>query len=149
MALLEQTKGPASDLQTLVDRMFSEFPFSTEFAIPRFAPFTSRPAFDLYEKDGKYYLECAVPGYEPKDIDVEVSGSTVTVSGHRAETEEQKDAKYHAREIRHGSFMRTITLPQDIDADQVAATIDKGMLTLALTPVKQIAAKKVLVTAKA
>lgn len=65
---------------------------------------------DIYERDGKYVLELATPGYDPQDINVEVSGATVTVSGQHKETIERKDVKYHRREMRRGAFARTVTL---------------------------------------
>jgi HSP20 family protein len=88
-------------------------------------------------------LELATPGFEPKEINVEVAGATVTVSGRRSETVEQKDVKYHRREMRRGGFTRTVTLPQDLDAEAVSATIDKGVLKVELTPIKPIAPRKI------
>jgi HSP20 family protein len=133
-----------SDFQALVDRMFGDFPFVTEMQT-RLAPFTSAPPLDVYEKNGKYLLDLAVPGYEPDEINIEVNGNAVTVSGSHSETSEKKDAKYHRKEIRKGSFTRVVTLPQDIDVNNVEASIDKGVLTITLTPLKPIEPKKVLV----
>lgn len=144
MALLEQTRDLQSDFQTLVDRMFSEFPFFTEVQ-PRLAAFTTTPAMDLYEKDGKYFLELAVPGYEPKEINAEVNAATVTITGSHTDTTEKKEAKFHRKEIRKGTFTRTVTLPQDIDTEKVDAKVEKGVLTLTLTPLKPIAAKKIAI----
>lgn len=148
MPLLD-TRETASDFQALVDRMFSEFPVLTEFSLPRLTSYGTWPAFDLYEKDGKYFMECAVPGYDARDINVEVSGSTVTINGTHAESTEKKEVKYHRREMRRGTFSRSVTLPQDIDPDQVEATVDNGVLTVSLTPLKAIEPKKILVKAKA
>ena len=142
MALLEQTRDLQSEFATLVDRLFGEFPFFTEFQ-PRLTAFTSSPAMDLYEKDGNYILELAVPGYEPGEINAEVNAGTVTVTGSHAERTEKKEAKFYRKEIRKGSFTRTVTLPQDIDAEKVDAKVEKGVLTLTLTPLKPIAAKKI------
>lgn len=144
MPLLEQTKDFQSEFQALVDRMFGELPFFTEFQ-PRLSAFTAMPAMDLYEQDGKYVLELAVPGYEPKDIHAEVNAGTVTVTGTHAETIDKKDAKFYRKEIRKGTFTRTVTLPQDIDAEKVDAKVEKGVLTLTLAPLKPIAAKKIAI----
>lgn len=133
-----------SDFQALVDRLFGDFPFVTEMQ-PRLAALTAAPALDMYEKNGKYMLDLAVPGYEPSEINIEVNGNTVTISGTHTETGEKKDAKYHRREIRKGSFMRVVTLPQDIDVNNVEATVEKGVLTVSLTPLKPIEPKKILV----
>lgn len=144
MTIREQTKDIASDFQGLVDRMFGDFPYISEFQ-PRLTAFTAAPPLDLYEKDGKYALDVSVPGYDPQEINVEVSGNTVTISGKHSETSEKRDAKYHRKEIRKGSFMRTVTLPQDVDPENVEAGMQNGMLTVTLTPRKPIEAKKILV----
>lgn len=149
MPLLEQTKDIGTDFQALVDRVFGEMPLLSELQFPRIAAYGTWPAFDLYEKDGKYFMEFAVPGYDPKEINVEVTGSTVTVSGSHAETVDKKEAKYHRREVRRGTFTRTLTLPEDIDAENVDATVDNGILTLTLNPVKPIQAKKIAIKGKA
>lgn len=137
MTLL-QTKDGADT--AVLDRMFDSF-FDWSLSAPRLG-YVAAP-LDLYEKDGSYVLEIAAPGYDAKDINVEVSGGTVMISGEHAEKAEKKDTRYHRREIRRGAFARTVTLPQDIDASAVSATIDKGVLKVELIPVKPIAPKKV------
>jgi HSP20 family protein len=122
--------------------MFDSF-FDWQLPAPRFG-YGAAP-LDLYEKDGKYVLEMATPGYDSKEIDVEVTGGTVTISGEHAEKAEKKDLRYYRREMRRGSFSRTVTLPQDLDADDVTATIDKGVLKVTLMPVKAILPKKITV----
>lgn len=147
MALLQQSKDLQDQFQAMVDRMFGEFPHFGE--LPRWTAIGAPPAVDLYESDGKYTLEVAVPGYEPGDINVEISGNTITVSGQHSETTEKKEAKFHRKEMRRGTFTRTVSLPQDIDPDTVDANIEKGVLKIELKPVKPIASKKVEVKAVA
>lgn len=127
-----------SDL-ALIDQVLDSF---FDWQTPPRLSFTNAP-LDLYEKDGTYVLEMSVPGYDPKEINVEVNGSAVTVSGQHTEKTEKKDVRYHRRELRSGAFTRTIVVPQDLDANHVIATIDKGMLKVELTPVKPIAPKKI------
>jgi HSP20 family protein len=135
-----------SSLQTrendlaLLDQMFGSF-FDWQWPAQRYAYFS--PPFDLYEKDDKYVLEMAAPGFEPKEIDVEVRGATVTVSATHPQRFEKKDAKYYRREMTQNSFTRTITLPQDLDPEAVTASMDKGVLKIELTPLKPVSAKKI------
>lgn len=142
MAVLEK-KEFDQQFQALFGRMFGEFPF-IDFHAPRLDP---RPALDVYEENGKYVLDLAVPGYEPKDIKVEVSGFTVTIQGFYAYAGENRPYRYHHREIPRGSFTRMVTLPQDLDPERVDAKVEKGILTVALWPMKPIAPKKVEVKA--
>lgn len=140
MALLKTRDGD-SDLATF-DRLFDSF-FDWQLPATRFG-YVAAP-LDLYEKDGKYVLEMATPGFDPKEINVEVTGGTVTVSGEHTEKSEKTDVRYYRREMRAGSFSRSVTLPQDLDAENVTATIDKGVLKVTLTPLKAIAPKKIAV----
>jgi len=140
-----ERKDWSSELDALVNRAFADFPFISEFQFPRGSAFTA-PAMDVYQKDGKYVLDLAVPGYETKDVNVEVNGSTVSISGNHKDTEEKKGARYYRREVRTGSFTRSVTLPQDLDPENVDAALNRGVLTITLTPTKPIAPKKVQIT---
>jgi HSP20 family protein len=136
MALLKTRNGGTSDL---VDEMFDAF---FDWQLPGRFAYSATP-LDLYEKDGKYVLEMAVPGYDAKDVNVEVTGQIVSISGEHTEKTDKRDVRYHRREIRSGSFSRSITLPQDLDANAVVAKIDKGILKVELSPMKPIAPKKI------
>jgi len=124
---------------TLVDQVFDSL---LDWQLPVRYTQTVAP-LDLYEKDGKYYLEFAVPGFEAKDINIEVTGGTVRVSGEMSEKTEQKDVRYHRKEIRNSAFARSVTLPQDLDANNVNASISNGILKIELNPVKPISPKKI------
>jgi HSP20 family protein len=123
----------------IIDEMFEPF---FDFTFPRFT-YAGVAPLDLYEEDGKYVLELSAPGYDPKEINVEVSGNAVTVTGSHTEKTEKKGVRYHRREMRHGAFSRTVTLPQDLDANAVDAKVDKGILKVSLTPVKPLTPKKI------
>jgi HSP20 family protein len=141
MALPAIKDRPDGDL-ALFDQMLDSF---FDWRLPAVCVPAVAAPMDLYEKDGKYVLELATPGFDPKEINVEVSGATVTVSAQHTETTEKKDVKYHRREMRRGAFTRAVTLPQDLDAEAISATIDKGVLKVELTPIKPIAPKKIAV----
>ncbi len=121
-----------SIIRTLSDEVFEPL---LDFTLPRFKYLGATP-LDLYEKDGKYIIELVAPGFEPRELNVEVRGNTVSLSCIRNERSDTKDVHYHRREIRSGSFSRTVTLPQDLDANAVKASIDKGILKVELTPIK-------------
>lgn len=129
-----------TDIQSLVDRLFDDLPTFPELSIQRF---NGIPAMDVYEKDGKYIVELAVPGYQAKEIHAEVNAGQLTITGSHSENTEKKTAKFYRKEMYRGSFTRTIALPQDIDSDKVEAKVEKGVLELTLVPLKPIAAKKI------
>jgi len=90
------------------------------------------PAVDVYEDEHKVALKIEVPGIDEKDIDVRVENSTLTVHGERKIEKEEKEENYRRVERQYGSFTRTFTLPQTVDAESVSATYDKGVLKITL-----------------
>jgi HSP20 family protein len=103
------------------------------------------PALNLYEKDGKYFIECAVPGYKKDDISVEARDSEVKISGSYAYENEHKN-RYHRKEFRQSSFTRVVELPEAIDAEHVEAKLENGMLKIALQPMHAAAGKKIAIS---
>lgn len=78
-----------------------------------------------FVEDGVYVLRAEMPGINPdKDVQVDVSGDLLTISGERRE--EHKDRR--RREFHYGSFERTVTLPRDAKVDEVQASYQDGVL---------------------
>jgi HSP20 family protein len=104
------------------------------------------PAMDVYEKDGNYVVETAIPGFKKEEIHIEICDNRLTVYGKAAEekTEEAK-GRYHYRELRRGTFSRTVAFPADIDAERVDATYEHGILKITLPPIKPAPSKKVAI----
>jgi len=103
------------------------------------------PAVNLYETDGVYMLECAVPGYAKDDITVEARGDHVVVSGSYSHEKSEEKKHFQRKEIRQGSFTRTIALPQEIDPDRVSAKLENGLLKIELQPAKAMKTKTIAV----
>ncbi len=88
------------------------------------------PSADLSERDSEFEIRCEIPGVDPSNIEVGVSGRSVTISGHKEEVREEKDEVCRTCECRYGSFRRSFTLPTEIDADAVRAEGVDGILTV-------------------
>ena len=94
-----------------------------------------RPKAESYtEKDGSIRLELEMPGINKDEINLEVEGNTLTVSGERKPVSEE--ANYVVRERRIGEFSRTYNLGQQVDPEKIEANLENGVLTLHL-PVKE------------
>jgi HSP20 family protein len=104
-------------------------------------------------------LECAVegnqcvvkadlPGIDPKDIEVSVIGNHLTIKGERKAHHEQQRRDYFQREVRYGTFERTITLPEGVKADDVKASYRDGVLEIAMPCPSSRTAKKIPIEAK-
>lgn len=90
------------------------------------------PAIESFiDKDGrKFHCQVMLPGVDPKDVNIQVLGNTLTLSGERSSSRETKEADYLHREITYGSFQRSILLPEGVDKDRLAAEYRNGMLEI-------------------
>jgi HSP20 family protein len=138
---------PLRELATMRDvmeRMFEE---------PSFTPVRlwSRPldkfipALDVAEEDGAYVIKASLPGVKPEEVEITLTDNTLTMKGEAKQDKEVKEANYHLRERRYGSFLRTMTLPVAVEADKVEATHENGVLTLRLPKSETIKPKKIAV----
>jgi HSP20 family protein len=105
----------------------------------------SAPTLDISETDSKIEAKVDLPGVDPKDIDIQLHGNTLTVRGQRKEEKEEKGKTYHRVERRHGSFSRTINLPCPVQEDEIAAEYQEGVLTITLPKTEESKAKKITV----
>jgi len=78
----------------------------------------------------KFYLRVAVPGIEPNDIVVHVQGNLLTIKGERKFTQTKKEIESIYREFSYGTFERTLTLPEGVDAEKLAAEFNHGVLEI-------------------
>ena len=112
--------------RSAMDRMFEE-------SIPR--PFGLGPegyglAMDVIEKEDTFLVETAIPGIDPKDLDISVSENVLTIKGETKSDEGADEQQYHIRERRYGNFCRSVSFPSQIDAEDVEASYENGILKL-------------------
>jgi len=88
-----------------------------------------------------------VPGVKPADLDLQIHGNLLTITGKREEEKEEKDRTYHRVERSSGSFSRTVTLPCAVDEAKVEAQYKDGILTVALPKTPEAKAHKIQVKA--
>ena len=104
------------------------------------------PAADVYETDDEFVVELEVPGYEEKELGIEVFDHTVSVKGVRKVTKEEQDKAFHVHERLEREFERRFELPAEADTGHVRATFDKGVLELRTPKVAGSTPKKVEIT---
>ena len=103
------------------------------------------PPVDVYEDEHNITLKIEVPGIEEKDIDVRIENNTLTVHGERKFEKEEKEENFRRVERQYGSFTRSFTLPNTIDAEKVQATYDKGILKVQLAKKAEAKPKQIKV----
>lgn len=122
------------DLDSLFGRAFGESGRpQTSWPVPTFAP-----AADMAKAGDKWTVSMALPGIDPKDVEINVLGRTLRVRGERTFEGYADGVEPVLSEISYGKFEREFTLPEDIDSEKVQATYRHGMLELTL-PLKESA----------
>lgn len=99
------------------------------------------PSVDIYEDDKGLRVKADVPGITPKDIDIKVEGRTLTLSGTREESKEEKKENFQRMERFRGEFKRVFSLPETVDPEKIEASFKNGVLDI-FVPVKPGAKEK-------
>jgi len=103
------------------------------------------PSCDLCETDNSVEVKMDLPGIKANEIDVQVNGNMLTISGERKEDKEEKGRSYHRLERRIGSFSRSITLPCAVQEGEAAADYKDGVLTITLPKAEEAKTHKIKV----
>lgn len=119
-----------NDVHREMDRFFNT-PFF------RVGPFSDEgraemwyPSVDMFEKEEALVIKAELPGLDKNDIDVNIEDGKLTLSGERKSESEVEEDKFYRRERTYGKFVRTFTLPADIDPDKIAAEFKDGVLKI-------------------
>jgi len=144
MALVQFRKGanPLAKLHNEMDDLFDGFFRGLDRP---FAGYKAWPALDVAEQDDAIVVRAEVPGCKPEEIDISVYGNTLTISGEKKETKEDKHKGYYHMETTYGSFRRDVNLPTDVDNSKVEATCKDGVLSITLPKAEVSKAVKVQV----
>ena len=106
------------------------------------------PAADIYETADELVVELEVPGFDEKDLDVEVIDHVLTVKGTRKETREQDDRTFRLHERLDREFLRRFELPPEADTTKVKAVFTKGVLELHTPKAIEAKAHRIPIAAK-
>jgi HSP20 family protein len=107
------------------------------------------PLVNVSETDKQWTVSFELPGLVEKDIQVQILGRQLVVSGERKWEEEKKGKEFHRVESRYGSFRRSIQMPDNarLEPDSVMASYKKGMLEISVPKVEPTPAAKIPVKA--
>jgi HSP20 family protein len=115
-------------------------------------PQTNRPwapAVDIYETENELVLKADLPDVDLKDIDVRVENQTLTISGERTFEKKDTTKRYHRIERNYGSFVRSFSVPNTFDTENVAADFKNGVLSVTLPKKEAAKPRQVKVEVKA
>jgi len=133
--------APLMQLQGQMNRLFENV-FED---LPAVRPYAAGyPALNTWEDGDNAYLEAELPGLSMDEVEIYVTGNEVRMGGER-KIAEPEGASWHRRERSQGRFSRTLTLPWEIDADRVEATLRDGVLSVRLPKCESCKPRKVKV----
>jgi HSP20 family protein len=136
-------------LKKQLNRLFEDFGgFDEEFFAPLDLSRSRGPDLDLAETPESFVIKAEVPGIDPKDIDISVTGNTLTVRGEKHEEKEEKGKTWLRVERSYGAFNRSVTLPVAVKADKIEAESKDGILTITLPKSVEALPKKIAVKTK-
>lgn len=105
------------------------------------AKLTALP-IDVYEKDGKVIAEAPIPGIDPKKVEVEIENGILTIKNKEEKKSEVEEKNYYRKEVRHGSFYRSVRLPVPVLEKKAEAKFKDGVLTISIPKAKEEKSKK-------
>ncbi len=124
--------------------------FDDDFVRPRvWRPLVAGadPALDIVTTPDELVITASLPGWKPEDVEVTLTGSTLTISGEMKEETRREEESWILNEIRRGSFSRTVELPEGLVGDRATAAYDHGVLTLRIPKAEEVKPRQIRITA--
>jgi len=103
------------------------------------------PRIDVFDRDTSLVVRVELAGVNPDDVDVTVEDRTLTISGHRSFEQAEQTEGFHRREIFSGEFARTLVLPDGLDAGEITAKAENGILEVMVPRRPEVLPRKVKV----
>jgi len=138
---------PAREMMTLrdaMDRLFDDA-FTRPLSV---SGVSTMPVIDMFQTDDEVVVKANLPGLKAEDVDITVTGETLTLRGEYKQQAEEKNATYHVREQRSGTFERSIMLPTDVKADKATAHFENGVLTIAMPIAEEVKPRSISIKTK-
>lgn len=142
---------PMREMETLSRRMDDMFDRLTrEFFGPGWldrsrveAAMMWEPAIECHVEAGNLIVKADLPGIDPKDVNVSLLGTQLTIEGERKREKAEAGEGYMYRELPYGKFTRVLTLPEGIDADKIKTAYKNGVLEISMPMPPQMVSKKI------
>jgi len=147
MTIIRRT-SPFDELFTLrraMDRLFDD-----DVVRPRFwrqVTLGAEPALDVLTTPDEVVVKASVPGWKPDDIEITLTGTTLTISGETREEGRREQESWILNEIRRSSFSRTLELPVGLVGERATASYEHGVLTLRIPKAEEVKPRQIKITA--
>lgn len=132
-------------LRERMSRLFDDSWFRTDGFGDDVAMGMWSPAVDMFEKDDHLVIKAELPGMEKKDINLDLKDGVLTLRGERKHENQVQDENFYRREMSYGKFVRTFSLPSDVDPEKIKAEFQNGLLTIEVPKPEQHKPKQITV----
>jgi len=133
-------------LRNAMDRLFEESFVRPSRLWPEVG--VGELAIDMYQTANDVVVKAALPGLKPEEVDISITGDTLTIKGEHKEEQEVKQEDYFYKEHHYGSFSRSVVIPVQVKSDKAEALFENGVLILTLPKAEEIKPKQIKVKAK-
>lgn len=145
-SIVEPSRRTKRSLDT-IDTVFDDFFYNidrplSQFLLPK-ALQEYYPRMDVSETNSNYSIEVDLPGIKKEDVDIKLDNNILHIKGHQELDKERKDSNFYSRERFYGDFQRSVTLPSDVNSEQIDANFKDGVLTLTIPKNKTSTAKTI------
>lgn len=137
-------RKPFSELRTVrneMDRLWNRF--LDDWPLPTVFTKGWAPMADISETKDKLIVKAELPGLEPEDIKLSLSGNLLTIQGEKKKEKEEKDEQHYSLERYSGEFQRSFRLPVEVKEDKIEAKFDKGVLTITMPKATKTSKKEI------
>ncbi len=155
MFAISRTRGPFADLQVAshqLNRLLDDA-FRPAFwnGSPLESPLTGNwmPPVDVMEDKDQVRIEAELPGVKPEDVKISMENNVLTIRGEKRQRTEEQQERAHRYERSYGLFERAFTVPATVDAEQITARYEQGVLTIALPKVERAKPRQITVQVQA
>ena len=100
---------------------------------------------DVYDSDDQVVVKATIPGVKPEDVDITITGNSLTIKGEAKGEREINEESYLLRERSYGSFSRTVNLPEGVNTDKAEASFENGVLTINVPKKEEVKPKSLKV----
>jgi len=126
-----------------MDKMFSDM-----LPTVRGNQFGFTPAIDMYEDKDNIIVETQLAGLDPEKVDISIENNVLCLKGESEKKSEVEDKNYYRKEIRRGSFYRSIPLPTKVDGDKAQAVNEEGVLKISIPKATEVKPKTIKIQTK-
>lgn len=137
-----------SNVRNLFEEFFNDFNRIPSSLLQDDMRVSMLPKLNISEADNKYFIEAELPGVKKDNLELKLDNNVLMIKGAIEENKENKDRNYFMRERYYGSFQRSLTLPNNVNENDINASFKDGILNIEITKKLENSTKKIEVKTK-